>query len=228
MAEADSVSANETGAAAHRQKVLLASGTSVNVQRAGSDVRVPATILGSVPEFYIALRDPHHGSNERSLRSLNLLIADVVILRFLHDGVIYGFRSSVSRLTTDPEYLLFVHYPQDVEHVSVRQAPRISFHLPCEVSFGGGGSQPGLVLDLSPGGCAVAGARNEGSSSPREADPVTLSLTLPAQSRPVQAVGRVRRVSAEGGNWKAGIAFDDEHTQLVAALEPYLRLAPVC
>lgn len=227
MSDTDRAVTSDESVAALPTRVLMVSGTRVSLQRAGFDDKVAATILGSVPGFYIVLRDAHDGPTGRGLRSLSPLIGDVVILRFLYEGVAYGFRSAVSRLATDPEALLFIDYPTAVEQASVRQVPRIVCRLPCDVLSGHRTSQAGLLLDINATGCAVAGALQGADDPPHESDPMTLNLTLPGHSSPWQGTGHIRRISVNGRIWRAGITFDAEQAELVCMLESYLMLAPI-
>ncbi|WP_198007225.1 PilZ domain-containing protein [Nitrococcus mobilis] len=207
--------------------LAVTAGRVVNIQRVGERARVRAEVLGAVPDAYIALREACGSPESQVLRLLSLRVEDLLILRFLREGVVYGFRTAVSRLVTDPEYLVFVHYPRLVEHVSVRREPRTTCRMPCLVAYDGSGQQPGLMLDVSTAGCRIVGRFEREKASPSAGCPVTVTLALPGQTEPFQALGVVRRLDREGADWALGIAFDHEQRELYDALEPYLCLAPL-
>lgn len=206
--------------------LVVTAGRVVNIQRVGERTRVRAEVLGAVPDGYIALREACSSPESRVLRLLSLRVADLLILRFLHEGVVYGFRTAVSRLVTDPEHLVFVHYPRLVEHVSVRREPRTACCMPCRVAYDGSGPQPGLMLDVSAAGCRIVGQFEREEAAPSAGCQVTVILALPDRTEPFQALGVVRRLDRDE-EWVLGIAFDQEQKELYDALEPYLRLAPL-
>ena len=205
---------------------VITAGSVVNIQRVGEGARVQAEVLGAVPEAYIALREAPSGSETRTLRFLYLRAEDPLVLRFLHEGVVYGFRTAVSRLVTDPEYLVFVLYPRLVEHISVRRELRTLCRMPCLVAYAGGDAQPGLMLDVSAAGCRVVGPFGQDEASPSENLAVTVTLVLPGQVEPFHITGVVRRLSSREEGSVLGIAFDQEQRNLYDILDSYLRFAP--
>ena len=201
-------------------------GSVVNIQRVGESARVQAEVLGAVPGAYIVLRDANTGQENRNLRYLALRSEDPLILRFMHEGVVYGFRTAVSRLVTDPEYLVFVLYPRLVEHVSVRREPRALCRMPCLVTYAGGDAQPALMLDVSAAGCRVVSPFDEDETASSELPTVTVTLVLPGQAEPFHVSGSVRRLTCREEGRVLGIAFDQEQRSLYDALDGYFRFAP--
>jgi hypothetical protein len=202
----------------------IAAGTPVNVQRTGSSLRVRAEVLGAVPGAYIALRGADHRSELRSLSALSLRVGDSIIVRFIHEGVVCGFRTAVTRVSTDPEPLIFVHYPRRVEQVSVRREPRISCRMPCLVAAADAEPRPGLMLDVSATGCGIIGEALPDRPTPVVGAPVTVTIALPERAEANRAVGEIRRLSHHDGNWVIGVLFGSEQRELYAALARYLAL----
>jgi hypothetical protein len=202
----------------------IAAGTPVNVQRTGSSLRVRAEVLGTVPGAYIALRGADHRSELRSLSALSLRVGDSIIIRFIHEGVVCGFRTAVTRLSADPEPLVFVHYPRRVEQVSVRREPRMSCRMPCLVVAADAEPRPGLMLDVSATGCGIVGEALPDRESPGVGTPVTVTIALPERSEANRATGEIRRLSHRDGNWVIGVLFGSEQQDLHTALARYLAL----
>lgn len=200
----------------------IASETQVNLQHTGNNARAVGEVLGAVEGAYIALRDhPHAGGS--GLRALDARIGDTLIVRLFIDGVASGFRAQVLRFVVEPEYLLFLRVPQQVEQVSVRRSPRRRCSLPCEVAWGEA-TQPGLMVDISALGCSVHGELQADARAPAEGEALRISFALPGQNAPTSLAGKVRRVQVDGTVWRVGLAFDGEEAGVVGQLEPYLRL----
>lgn len=206
--------------------LVIAAGNVVAIQRVGEETRVRAEVLGAVPDAYIALRYACGSPRSRAAGFLNLRAEDSLILRFVHEGVVYGFRTAISRLVTDPEPLVFVRYPRFVEQVSMRRELRLSCRMPCLVTADGGSAQPGLMLDVSAAGCRVVVRHDHNEAAPPEGLPVTVTLALPDQTEPFSAPGEVRRLTDEVEERALGIAFNHEQRELYEVLERYLWLAP--
>ena len=94
--------------------------------------RVEAKILGYAIGQYVILHSP--GSKPGAgLSSLAPRIGDDLIIRFLVDGIAYGFTSHVTHLLAHPESLVFLQYPESIAQVSVRRDRRIPCRLPCNL-----------------------------------------------------------------------------------------------
>lgn len=226
MTEFNTMADRRPGTSTPPLHLVITAGHMVNIQRVGETGRVCAEVLGAVPETYIALRGAYSSSDRRALRFLSLRAEDPLILRFVHEGVVYGFRTAVSRLVTDPEHLVFVHYPRCVEHVSVRREPRLTCRMPCLVTAKGDAAQPGLLLDVSPAGCRVVIQLDPNEDIPPEGFLMAITLALPDRAEPFHVDGEVRRLAGAEEGRALGIAFNHEQRSLYDALERYLRLAP--
>lgn len=227
MTQPSTVASDQPETLIPSSRLVIAAGNVVTIQRMGEEARVRAEVLGAVPDAYIALRYVYGSPKSRTLGFLNLRAEDSLILRFMHEGVVYGFRTAVSRLVTDPDYLVFVRYPRFIEQVSVRRERRMSCRMPCLVTLDSGVARPGLMLDVSSAGCRVIAQLNQAEAVPPEGFPVTVTLALPDQAEPLHAVGEVRRLTGdEEGRGALGIAFNHEQRKLCSALERYLWLAP--
>lgn len=206
--------------------LLLAQGTRLRIQRAGSEKRVYAEVIGfggsGVHAYIILGRDPAEDAG--ALHGLNLRPDDTLLVRCLYDGVIYGFRTTITRLLTEPDYLLFVLYPHAVEQVSVRHYPRLRCALPCEVELAGADPRA-LMLDVSATGCGLVGRCAEDAEPPEPGAPISVSLPVPGSAAPVTLDGELCRIGTGNGRWEGGVRFSGEHNALFEQLEPHLTLA---
>lgn len=204
---------------------LLAVGSRLRVQRAGSERKATAEVIGyggGGVHAYIILGSGH-GEDEGALNALDLRADDTLLVRCLYDGIIYGFRTTITRLLTEPDYLLFVLYPHTVEQVSVRQYPRLPCALPCDIELAGA-AQQALMLDISAAGCGLAGQAASEDEAPATGSPITVRLPLPGTQPPVSLTGELCRIGVESGRWEGGVRFDAEQEALFEQLRGYLSL----
>jgi hypothetical protein len=202
---------------------VLAPALKVFVQAPLFASRIEAKILGSAVGQYVTLHSP--GSKPGAgLSTLAPRIGDTLIIRFLVDGIAYGFTSCVTHLLAHPESLVFLEYPESIAQVSVRRDTRIPCRLPCNLIRSGGERTPALLLDISEGGCKVA-CRSIGEEQRTEGATTRLELTLPPPAEGVHEItGKVIRATRQRQSILAGIEFDDCHSELMTNLANFLCL----
>jgi c-di-GMP-binding flagellar brake protein YcgR len=77
-------------------------------------------------------------------------------IRFLRDGIAYGFASEVIAVQFFPSPLLFMKYPAKLETLKLRVAPRYKLDLPARFSDTSGALiAEAVLLDISEGGCGL-------------------------------------------------------------------------
>ena len=205
---------------------VLAPALKVFVQAPLFASRIEAKILGSAIGQYVALHSP--GSRPGAgLSSLAPRVGDDLIIRFLVDGIAYGFTGRVMHLLAHPESLVFLEYPESIAQVSVRRDRRIPCRLPCNLVDSTGERIPALLLDISEGGSKVA-CRGLGEEQRAADTPVKLELTLPPPSGGTHEItGKVVRATRQKQSIVSGIEFERRHSELMENLASFLCLDDV-
>lgn len=130
------------------------------------------------------------------------------IIRFLSEGVIYGFYTSLLLKYTSPVPLWIWRRPFNVEQLNLRQSGRIKTILPATLEDGHGEGDL-LVVDLSEGGCGISA----GKGHYNEGQELDVNITVPAGWGHIDHVRlAVRRVSHENGKVMIGAAFMQGHS----------------
>ena len=75
-----------------------------------------------------------------------------MIVRYIHDGYVFGFNAKLLDTLFVPAKILFITYPKTVEKFNLRASPRFQCMLPATFNFKDR-SFPGIILDISEGGC---------------------------------------------------------------------------
>jgi c-di-GMP-binding flagellar brake protein YcgR len=200
--------------------VNLLPGAAISLQSAGG-ARVNVRLLGVVQDAYIALRDvpARHGLMEFSLG-----YGESVVVRYLHEGAAVGFRSYVLNSLREPERLLFVAYPREIQQHALRQADRIRCTFPCQLSVGSEVAAA-VMVDLSETGCQCAIRRRAGMTFGSETllgEPVVVQLVrLDGEQTSLRGV--VRRAVEDEQAIRVGIQFESAQPALFAEMADVLR-----
>jgi c-di-GMP-binding flagellar brake protein YcgR len=142
-------------------------------------------------------------------KSIHIPDGTAVIIRFIHEGSIIGFRTTAICNAKAPSPLIFLRFPQAVESSRLRKSERYPVSIECICSgkrlSGAVDSHPrATVLNLSEGGCMVEaiGDYDKGTL-------VFLTVFLPEQGRVDDVEAEVKRVDKKGDRLLLGLAFAD-------------------
>ncbi len=195
----------------------------VSVQLRGGN-RIPTRLLGKLAAQYLVLR-----GNRGSLDGIKLDYGESVIVRYLHEGVVYAFRSFVLHMALKPEKLIFLAYPQaGLQRHSLRQAQRLACTLPCRINLD---EEPrlGLLVDLSATGCQVVLPNEEGHDAAQHAErvllqEVDLQVADVDGEGAVNVAGTIRRSEADERRLRIGIEFSRPQVDFFQRIAHLLRL----
>lgn len=110
---------------------------------------------------------------------------DTLTIRYVHEGVVVGFRAAVLRRLHSPAQLTVVAWPRKIQTHGLREHPRISCHLPCQGSIGEQPVQRAMVRDVSLCGCQLRVPYEDFPPEQQEfppGTPVDLAVEIPAES----------------------------------------------
>lgn len=130
------------------------------------------------------------------------------ILRYLYNGRVYGFRSTLLELVKKPYDLSILSYPDKLEYINLRRYDRISCQVKAEVSF-----EDRLfsvtVTDISEGGCSFVFNKSDGETLPvfRINDEVVMTLYLNENVAPIVITSHIRVFQVNSDRIVAGVKF---------------------
>lgn len=194
-------------------------GGPVLMETIGTKDRSKCTFIGFSKHEYVVLRIPL----SPGIRS-RVAEGSVLVFRYLHQGRLIGFRAQVLHYLATPFSLLFVSYPSKTESHELRRDQRMSCQLLSEVQVGVT-NYPGLVLDLSPGGCRFL-FDHRSKHAPTKlgtGEIVSGKMMLPVSPQSIAFAASVVAVSREGGWTTLGLRFDHENTAFPDELVTYIR-----
>lgn len=153
-----------------------------------------------------------------------------IVVKYLHEGTVYGFRCEVLNHITRPAHLLFFTYPDSLEKLDLRKSSRTSCNIDGTIYTMEGKGYDCLVLNVSETGCKVAvgvNARDQLNSLEKGEDMVvTMQLgNFGSVKLPVS----IKNITKEKGNIHFGCMFldinDEEQEQISQYVEKIERLS---
>ena len=107
---------------------------------------------------------------------------DQTTVRYLCEGVVYGFKCTLLTALAKPFQLLVLSYPEKIETVNLRQHQRIPCLIPAKAKMGQTGWD-GALLDLSLSGCCfVWDAPQDAEAAVSSGDEMEISYRMPGLS----------------------------------------------
>jgi c-di-GMP-binding flagellar brake protein YcgR len=200
------------------KKINLALGNQVLLQPEKEEFRFKAVLVGMETGDYLILRIPAHGQIQKYIYE-----GKRVIGRYMHSGVVYGFKTAIIGQTVHPLRLLMLKYPKSVEAIDLRKNPRIDCFFPADVIMRNK-TLSGVILDISVGGCRFAAkpAKGDDLSPPKVGENVQLSAQLFGGKVPESLKGVVRNVKMEENKTELGVQFENIAPEVTKDLREFI------
>jgi len=195
-----------------KPKVLLpiGFGTSVLVEITNLKLRIKSLMVGIEHGRYIIIRISEQDliGNFRS----EAVLDSPMIIRYLHNGVIYGFKTKVINVVSRPAKLFFVEYPASVEEFSVRTKSRYECVLPASTMFGNDIVDM-IIIDISREGCQAmiklpGQKRDELYGHIQVNKKIDMQVQFPGSDGKYDLSGTIRNVGKEPEKIILGVLFE--------------------
>ncbi|KJR41627.1 pilus biosynthesis protein PilZ [Candidatus Magnetoovum chiemensis] len=136
---------------------MLEVGNTISIHLQRNNTYVGTPIVGWEKGHYIITKIPYiKPSSAEPARPINLEKSNKYIMRFIKDGVAYGFESEVLTVQFYPAPLCFFVYPAVFESMKVRKHKRIKTSIPSKiVPYERDDLLDAQIVDFSETGCLV-------------------------------------------------------------------------
>jgi len=131
-------------------ELLLTLGAKLQIEIEGIALRFVSTLIGVDPKKCMIIRTPSAPA-DFDLKGA-LFSGREMIIRYLHEGRVFGFKSRLLGAASAPSELLFIEYPQKTEHYDLRLKKRIQCFIPAKIKIDGQEILAAIV-DISESGC---------------------------------------------------------------------------
>lgn len=189
------------------------------IQCKGQKERFKSRLVGFVPNGYLIVATPGVPGIQ------NILAAhESVLVRYIHHGEVFGFKTTVIGTILSPFRLTFLACPPKVERINLRKAPRVDCHIPATLTTGDR-SLTGMILDISSGGCRFsAQIQDDGETLHIAIDAaVEISFPLLGQEGTSKVQGKVKNVHQDGNRMVSGIYFSDLDPKMSKRIADYVQ-----
>lgn len=202
------------------RRLPLDIGSRVKLEYPLLDGRNESTVVGMLQDNYLILTAPQPLSEvaekiERERR---------ILLKFVHKGRIWMFKTQLLKVLESPFQLLFFDYPVVIHYHELRQAKRSSIFIPCTFHPHGGQELFGTLIDLSTSGALCQIRHKEDSVLPAIElnDSIHLRCLMPGIREEQLLTGIVRNLSKAPLLTRIGIEFHNLQSHLVDTIGNYL------
>lgn len=199
-------------------------GTEIQLEIDGVASRLQTQLIGIDTDRILIVKTPT--MSQIGGINVKLFAGNRVIVRYVFEGVVYGFETAIVEAISSPLRLLFLAYPKLVTARSIRSNPRVNTSLPAKLKAGETGAD-GTVTDISISGCQLEIRRDHLPSTAKldvDAD-VELMLQLPGVGGDFQIRGKLRSLRTGERKLEAGISFGALEEQVQLAIDAYVKLA---
>lgn len=202
---------------------MLPVGSQVQLVDPVNRVRMQSRLIGWGENECLILSQPIRGKN-----AVQLAKGVALIGRGLHEGEIWGFRSTVLLQAIQPFRILFLSYPEEIEQLSLRKSARIQTKIEVVLTMrkhdyekmkDDPSSSRGVIRNISMDGCSI--------SCPFRVEvdmPVFISGELPNGKVMENIMGFVRNAARGHDENIYGVQFDSKLNDL-KELEEFIDLA---
>jgi c-di-GMP-binding flagellar brake protein YcgR len=177
-------------------------------------VRCKATVHGWVDNQFFMTSSPTLNGQEVQIKP-----NEVITVRFILDGVVYGFNSMMLRRVLGPVNLWFLAYPNIIETITLRKHSRLPMLIPVTIN---GEQHKGLILDLSLGG-ALIDCLTMCESMPGS---IELAFALPNGTEVKALRAEVKNVRSYETSRQLGVRFADANAAAIDAVRQFIEQLP--
>jgi hypothetical protein len=179
-------------------------GTELLLEVDGVYGHLKSELVGYRAGHYLVVRTPvgPPGMNAKLYRG------NMLVMRYLHEGNVYGCQTSVLGTASEPEPLLFLGSPKLMQEKSLRSAKRLDTYILCKAAIQHH-TVEGTLIDVSRKGlrCILASRLPDDTVlRPRIGDRIAVNAELAGAS--VAMVGVVRNEQHFPASVQLGVAFE--------------------
>ena len=185
--------------------IYIEIGTKVYLEIEGVNFTVTSIFIGMLKDEFMIVTFPKRYKSVKN----KLFPGNKMVVKYLQDGSVYAFQTSVIETITTPIRALAIEYPKVVQKRELRVVKRNNVIIPGRVEAKKT-EFSAVVFDISKNGCRFKYHDNKSNlTSLREGDLLRVYCQFPGVSDEMGAMACVRNVSREKGQLSIGAEFQD-------------------
>jgi len=200
------------------QRLFIELGTTLLLEPEDPDRVVSSELIGMQVGKYLIVQIDHN------LETNPMFPGERLGVKYILSDDVFCFESRIIRTLQDPDYLLFLKYPKEVESCNIRAQKRVDCFLPVRIRLGENWLK-GVIVNINKNGCLCM-VDNSPSSYCLGTTPVTLELPY-GQFESLSIKGEIRNSRQEGNQTRFGILFNNlgnYSKKVMTTLVPALKM----
>jgi len=182
------------------QRLFIELGTSLLLEPENPGRCVTSELIGMQVGKYLIVQIA-----DQNLRENRLMDGELLRVKYILSDDVFGFNSHIIRTLQDPDDLLFLEYPQEVESCNIRAQKRVECFLPIQISMEET-CLKGTIFNINEKGCLCTVDNSPLLDSSRT-NLVHLELSY-GQFETLSIKGEIKNSRQEGNQTRFGIRFD--------------------
>ncbi len=201
-------------------------GATLKLQIYGTDARLTSELIGVEEDKYLIIKMPPIPS-VGTVSSLSGLFCkgNTVVVRYMHNGTLFGFKSRVYHVIIDPVKLIFLEYPTKIEDHNLRSHRRVDCYLPASVGVAGNTIE-GAITDISREGCHFTVEKSKVKRLILQIDKgIDISFQLPGVGEKLTIAAKQKIIKKDKNSINIGVEFINMDDRTEERLYDFLSTA---
>ncbi len=178
-------------------------------------VRCKVNVHGWYHDDFFIVDAPMINAQEVELRT-----NEFVTVRFILDGVVYAFNTTLLRKVVAPTRLWLLSYPTIMETKTLRKHSRLQTLIPVSID---GFEEKALIIDLSSGGALVDCANWQSLPDLQE---IKMSFNLPNGKEVLDLPAQVKNIIKNESIKQFGVSFSSSENEQGRAIKEFIDALP--
>ena len=193
-------------------------GNRVYLEIDGVNFSVTCVFIGMLHDEFMLITFPKRYKSVKN----KLFSGNKMVVKYLYDGSVFAFQTSVIETINDPIKAIAIEYPRVVQQRELRTAKRNDVIIPGKIEAKNVEFKA-VVFDISKKGCRFKYNDNKSNlNSLREGDLLRIYLQFPGVADEIGAMAVVRNVKRAQGQLFIGVEFQDITKSFLMALMHFL------
>lgn len=201
--------------------ILIELGNEVHFEIEKLDRRFKSILIGMKPGEYLIFELPRDALSG-NIKSI-FFSGNIIIVRYLYDGTVFGFQSKIIDDLSAPRKLLFIEHPKIIARYELRSKKRIDCFLPAKIEIMDKEKQ-GVLTDISEKGCRyqIKTLKSEQLPSVQIDEKLILKFQFAGVEGEQPVSGKIKNIKKDEREMVLGIEFHEISPEVQNMINQYI------
>ncbi len=183
------------------QRLFMELGTALQLAPEDPERAVSGELIGMQVGKYLIVQ-----MSEQNWKKSRLNAGEHLSVKYILSNDVFGFKVHIIRTIENPDFLIFLEYPEDVKSCNIRAKKRVDCFLPAKLTVDTH-ELSGIIVNINKNGCLI-----QVDDCPEldccKLTPITINLPY-GQFDNLTLEGEVRTITGKGNQSRFGVLFED-------------------